>query len=139
VDIRQLIDLEDQLWHTGSWNDAPSVYGADVEFTNAGGDTIRGRDAVVAYFRRENDALPSTTTQRTLAVDGPIAVVAWTMTGEHNQDLVLPSGTTLPATRRPFSVDGVTVIHVADERIASMRRYHDRLGVLTQLGLVPEI
>jgi hypothetical protein len=61
------------------------------------------------------------------------------MTGQHTKDLVLPAGTTIPATGRSFSVDGVTVIEVANDMIVSMRRCHDRLGVLTQLGLMPSL
>jgi steroid delta-isomerase-like uncharacterized protein len=139
VDITQLVEWEDRLWQTGKWDDAAAVYADEVVFINAGGDMMRGRDAVVEYFRREQEALPSTTQQETVAVDGSVAVVAWTMTGQHTKDLLLPSGTTIPATGRSFSVDGLTVIEVADDRIVSMRRYHDRLGVLTQLGLMPSL
>ena len=137
MEIRRLIELEDELWQTGNWDQADLVYADDVEFTNAGGDTLRGRDVVVDYFQREHQALPSSTTQQIVAIDGPVAVVGWTMTGQHTKDLTLPSGDTIPATGKPFSVDGVTVIATERDRITSMRRYHDRLGVLVQLGVVP--
>ena len=57
----------------------------------------------------------------------------WIMSGTHKGDF--PG---LPATGKPFSVRGVSVIELTGDKIQSVRDYWDFAAVLRQLGFLPE-
>jgi ketosteroid isomerase-like protein len=46
----------------------------------------------------------------------------------------------LPApTRQPFQSDAIAILRIADGKVAEIRGTADRLGMLTQLGILPDI
>jgi steroid delta-isomerase-like uncharacterized protein len=103
-------------------------------------EPLRGRDAVrkdiEAFIRAFPDLHPEI---RNLVTndDGSYALEVW-MTGTHTGPLALPDGE-VPATGRPIkSPMAVFGRCDADGRFVEERRYYDVLGMLTQLGVVPE-
>ncbi len=137
MEVKELIELEEQHYRDGNWESLGKLYTEDTEFTSADGSVIRGRDAVIAYARREAEAFTDNAlTQELVAVDGDTAVVLWSWSGTHSKDLVAPSGQKLPATGTRVSIDAVSICTISDGRISSARRYHDRLGMMLALGIV---
>ena len=113
------------------------LYADDVRFTGADGTVIEGREPLLDYLRREEAAFPvSRMDVQTIAVDGNTGVLAWTSTTRHDTDLTLPSGTVLPATGRDLTIEGLNVLRIVGGKVVESRRYYDRLGLLTQLGLL---
>jgi steroid delta-isomerase-like uncharacterized protein len=138
MNAREVVELEAQLHRAKAWERLGNVYTDDIEFVAADGTKIVGRDRVVDLLRREDRAFPDGAfTQNVVAVDGPIVVINWIWTGTHDKDFLTPSGQTVPATGRTITVDAISIIEIDNDRIARTRRYHDRVGVLTQLGLLP--
>jgi steroid delta-isomerase-like uncharacterized protein len=46
----------------------------------------------------------------------------------------------LPApTRQPFQSEAIAILRIADGKVAEVRGTADRLGMLTQLGILPDI
>ena len=114
MEVKGLIELEEQHYRDGNWESLGKLYTEDTEFTSADGSVIRGRDAVIAYARREAEAFTDNAlTQELVAVDGDTAVVLWS-----------------------WSIDAVSICTISDGRISSARRYHDRLGMMLALGIV---
>lgn len=114
------------------------LYSEQVRFTGADGAVIEGRERLLDYLRREEAAFPvGSMAVQTIAVDGDIGVIAWQSTTRHDADLTLPSGRTLPATGRELTIEGLNVLRVVGGTVVESRRYYDRLGLMTQLGLLP--
>ncbi len=65
-------------------------------------------------------------------VNGDTASTRWTVTGTHSGDL---EG--LPRTGRRISVEGMSLAHYKNGRIAESWNVWDALGMLQQLGAVP--
>ena len=66
------------------------------------------------------------------AISGTNAIVEWTMLGTHKGDF--PG---LPATGKPFSVRGVSVMELSGEKIRHVRDYWDFATLLRQIGALP--
>jgi steroid delta-isomerase-like uncharacterized protein len=64
-------------------------------------------------------------------VNRETAALEWKMTGTHKGDL--PG---MPATGKPFSVRGVTVLDIAGDKIRAVRDYWDFATLLRQVGLL---
>lgn len=138
MDPRAVVELEDKCYRDGDYAGMAELYAEDAEFTTPDGGVLRGRDEIIDYTRREAEAFSDNEYTATIvAVDGPTVVVEWSWEGTHQHDLRLPSGTTLPATNRRLKVDAVAIARVESGRFVRVRRYHDRLSVMTQLGLLP--
>ena len=74
------------------------------------------------------------TTQELLA-EGDQVVARFTMSGTNTGDY-----RGLPApTQQRFQSEAITIMRLADGRVAEIRGTADRLGMLTQLGILPDI
>ena len=74
------------------------------------------------------------TTQELLA-EGDQVVARFTMSGTNTGDY-----RGLPApTQQHFESEAIAILRVADGRVAELRGTADRLGMLTQLGILPDI
>ena len=63
---------------------------------------------------------------------GDRVIVRWTGSGRHVGDLM-----GVPPTDRPISVDAISIMRIADGRIAEEWTVWDALGLLQQIGAVP--
>ncbi|WP_137989459.1 ester cyclase [Streptomyces vilmorinianum] len=116
-----------------------NLYAEDaVAFTPDAGE-VRGREAIVAYWRMMTDAVPvgSYTPMNTYEI-GDTAIDEGVFSGRNTGPILLPTGETLPATGKEVSIRGTDLATVRDGRIVSYRLYFDQMGFLDQLGLLPE-
>lgn len=60
-------------------------------------------------------------------------VASWTISGTHSREF-----RGVPATQKKVLIDGVTINHVASGKIMDSYIYSDLLGLMQQLGAVPE-
>lgn len=58
--------------------------------------------------------------------------------GTHTGPLAAPDGSTIDATGKSFTLSGVTVLKIADQRILWERDYWDTTSLMSQLGLGPQ-
>jgi steroid delta-isomerase-like uncharacterized protein len=92
---------------------------------------LEGHKAIVALFRA---AFPDQWWHiEDLIAEGDRVVARTTMTGTHQGEFF-----GIPATGRAVSVSGVHIIRIADGKIAEHWGTNDDLGLLRQLGVIPE-
>lgn len=65
--------------------------------------------------------------------DGDVAMISWTMRGTQRGEWL-----GVPATGREVTMTGVDVFRVANAKIGEVRIHGDYLGVLRQLGALPQ-
>lgn len=111
------------------------VLAADVVLHEAGEpEPLRGTEEVKAFFRTYRTAFPDAHihVDQLLAADDLVAV-RWTGTGTHDGDLhgIDPTGAEV-------SIMGMEMYRVADGRIVEGWAVFDSLGMLQQVGAVPE-
>ena len=123
------------LFSTGDPASAEEILSSDVVVhgTSADGE-VRGLDQllefVAAYRRAFPDAHSSVEDQ---IAEGDKVVTRWRARGTHRGDFG-----EMPATGREIDVNGITIERIADGRIAEVWVVRDWLGLLRQLGVVPE-
>jgi ketosteroid isomerase-like protein len=109
----------------------------DAEFEMPG-MSARGREAIGGFGRAWDRAFTGGRhTIRNVVEEGEGVVVEVGWTGTHAGPLVTPQGE-IAATDRAVSLGHVLVVRVADNLVASTHVYLDMLGLMSQLGLVPQ-
>jgi steroid delta-isomerase-like uncharacterized protein len=124
-----------ELFSTGDEVLADEILSAEVVFHGTAGDgELRGVDAlkgfVVGYRRAFPDAQSTVEDQ---VAEGDKVVTRWRARGTHRGELG-----PIAATDRPFEMDGVTMERIEEGRIAEVWVARDELGLLRQLGVLPE-
>jgi predicted ester cyclase len=100
----------------------------------AGDGEIRGLDQMKAFLIGYHSAFPGAhSTVEDQVAEGDKVVTRWRARGAHRGDLG-----PIPATGRAFEMDGVTIERIADGKIAEVWVARDELGLLRQLGVLPE-
>jgi steroid delta-isomerase-like uncharacterized protein len=113
--------------------DDPSIFSPDFVYHNPNGvefDLASSAETVKAFFA----AIPDhkTTIEDQLS-DGDKFAYRWTTRGHQ---LGVMQG--LPPTGKEVAIIGVTIIRLADDKIAEVWDYVDLLGLLQQLGAIPQ-
>ena len=101
--------------------------------------TLEGADAITGYVMVWAQAFPDM--RQTIVnelVAGDWVVSEFTVSGTHTGVLASPEGD-IPPTNRRATARGVQLQRVHDGKIAEEHVYFDQLGILSQLGLVPEV
>ena len=132
---RELSRRFTELFSTGDEVLAEEILASDVVFHGTAGDgELRGIDAIkqfeAAYRRAYPDAHSTVEDQ---IAEGDKVVTRWRARGTHRGQLG-----PLAATDRQFEMDGITIELVAGGRIAEVWVARDELGLLGQLGVLPE-
>lgn len=78
-------------------------------------------------------------TIREQIAEGDVVAIAWTLEGTHEGEWASPMGAIAP-TGKPVSYTGSTMFRVVDGKVAEvLATNHDHLGLLQQMGAVPEV
>jgi steroid delta-isomerase-like uncharacterized protein len=92
-----------------------------------------GQEGVLDRFSMITTALAPHFTVEDLITEGDRIVVRWTNRGTHVGEFA-----GIPATGRPFTIAGIDIYRVADEQLCEHWHVIDQLGMLAQLGLLPQ-
>ncbi len=124
-----------ELFSTGDEALADEILDPDVVFHGTAGDgELRGRAAMKAFVAGYRGAFPDAhSTVEDQVADGDKVVTRWRARGTHRGQLG-----PIAATDRVFEIDGVTIERIEDGRIAEVWVARDELGLLRQLGALPE-
>jgi len=119
-------------------NPIGDMYTQDCEFTWPGFPTMKGRQAVVAFYAQIFGAFPDVHVAITKIVEqGNDVAVEYESVATNAGPLPLPTGP-LPATNKRLVIKAVSIATVdAEGRITSQREYFDQVEILVQLGLMP--
>lgn len=121
-------------------NPIGDLYADDAELTWPGMPTIKGRQAVVAFYAQMFGAFPDVKVRlKRIVEQGDAVAVEYESAGTNSGPLPLPTGEVLPATNKHVDLQAASVgIVDSDGRIKTQREYFDQAEILTQLGLVPQ-
>jgi steroid delta-isomerase-like uncharacterized protein len=124
-----------ELFSTGDEALADQILSPDVVFHGTAGDgELRGIDAMKRFVAGYRRAFPDaqSTVEDQIAGDDKV-VTRWRARGTHRGQLG-----PIAATDRQFELDGVTIERIADGRIVEVWVARDELGLLGQLGVLPQ-
>jgi steroid delta-isomerase-like uncharacterized protein len=110
------------------------VYAADLVWHEPDQD-IRGYDAARQFVSMYKTAFPdlNVTVEDTIA-EGDKVVTRYTVRGTHEGEIEEFG----PPTGRKVEPEGITIHRIEDGKIGEEWERYDNLGILQQLGLVPE-
>jgi steroid delta-isomerase-like uncharacterized protein len=134
----QLPDFEtlNDIWNEGDATLAREVFAEDVVVHDIPlGTTHEGVDAFTEWMREVREGFPDFRVETQDVVVGESKLVAqWVATGTHDGPLSIGA----EPTGRQADWQGATVYAVADGTVTEAWWYYDMLGILEQLGLVPQ-
>ncbi|MEU8618935.1 nuclear transport factor 2 family protein [Streptomyces sp. NPDC048623] len=135
-------DVMDRLTEAVTHSDLRTLgtlYAEDAVALTPDEGEIKGRDAIVAYWRTMTEAIPAATfTPRNKYEIGDTAIDEGIFSGANTGPIQLPTGETLPATGKTVTLRGTDLATVKDGRITDYRLYFDQMEFLDQLGLLPQ-
>lgn len=123
------------LFSTDDLSSADEFMSSDVAVHGTSGDgEVRGLDQMLEFVAAYRGAFPDArSTVEDQIAEGDKVVTRWRAQGTHLGDFG-----ELPATGREIEVTGITIERFEDEKIAEVWVVRDWLGLLRQLGVVPE-
>lgn len=128
--------MNDDAWHKRALNDAYQAYDDEIVFHRPPFPTIVGKEDNLAD---DEDMLASFTNTRItldeLVAEGDTAIAHWSWQAAHTG--ATPS-LGIPATGKDVQLAGCSIYHFRDGKIVEQWEYSDLLGLLQQLGVVPE-
>lgn len=132
---RELSRRFTELFSTGDEALAEEILASDVVFHGTAGDgELRGIDAMKQFVAGYRRAFPDAhSTVEDQIAEGDKVVTRWRARGTHRGQLG-----PIAATDRQFEMDGITIERVASGRIAEVWVARDELGLLGELGVLPE-
>ena len=135
---RQLIDRHYAQINSNDFADAAELFSPDLVTQPPGSPPISGIEAFIEYGRTFLRAFPDGRIHGDRYVEsGDRIVVEGRVTGTNPGPLQTPAGE-LPPTGRAMVLPFADVFRIADGKIAEHRVYYDTLGLMAQLGLMPE-
>lgn len=96
------------------------------------GQSLTGRDGLIDRFSILRAALAPHFTIEDIVAEDDKVVVRWTNAGTHVGEFL-----GIPPTGKPFSIAGIDIYRVADDRLCEHWHVVDQLSMLGQLGLLP--
>jgi steroid delta-isomerase-like uncharacterized protein len=124
-----------EFFSTGDEALAEEVLRPDVVFHGTVSDgELHGIEAMKAFVAAYRRAFPDAhSTVEAQIAEGDTVVTRWRAHGTHRGELG-----PLPPTGREFEMDGITIERIAGGKITEVWVARDELGLLRQLGVLPE-
>jgi steroid delta-isomerase-like uncharacterized protein len=135
---RKLLDTYVERYNQGDLDGVMALYAEDAVQGMPDG-TFYGWNAIRERLAMELAACPDVVhTVRSFVGDGDFFADEWTFAGTHTGPFVLPDGTAVPPTGKRLEVEGMEVVAVRDGKIVLNTLYYDMMGVVAQMGLLPQ-
>ena len=135
---RKILDQYVERYNAGDLDGVMDLY-ADDAVQGMPDGTYEGRSAIRERLAMELAACPDVVhSVRSFVGQGDLFADEWTFVGTHTGPFLLPDGTEIPPTGRHLEVRGMEVVELRDGKIVLNTLYYDMMGVLAQMGLLPE-
>ena len=135
---RELVEQQVSAAFSQNYAKLTECYAKDVRYVDPDG-VWTGVDAVLAHVKEVFVPFPGMSFDVQSIYDGDgWAIAEGVVTGKNTGPLVMPDGSTLPATGRDVEVRTVVVYQLRDGAITAERNYWDNMAIYAQLGLLPE-
>ncbi len=123
-------------WNSHDPERVAAFYAPDYEGEDVGEATLQhGPQGIVQTYTRALRAFPDLTmTADAILVQAERGALFWTATATHRGPLM-----SIPATGRPVSIKGVSLLTVKEGQISRGLYIWDVAGVLRALGLLPDL
>ena len=123
----------DRTWNQGDMDAIQELYAADVVLHGAPPGLPPGAEGVKLVIRGLRAAFPDLHfNSDDLIVEGDKAVNRWSMVGTHKGEYM-----GIPPTGKQVAYAGISIVRIADAKIAEIWNAADQLGLMQQLGAVP--
>jgi len=130
--VRRLVE---EVWNKGNLSVADELFAAAYEHNDASTPDVGcGPESEKRRATFYRTAFPDfRLTIRAIIAEGEIVVARWTCRGTHKRDLdgIAPTG-------KQFKISGVSIVRFADGKMVEGWINWDALGLMQQLGVVPE-
>lgn len=132
--IRQ---MNDAAWHERDLQKAYEPYAEKIVFYRPPFPPVEGKEANIAGDEGMLAAFTDThLTIEELVVEGDTAIAHWRWQATHSG--ISPS-LGVPATGKMIDLAGCSIYHFQDGKIVEQWEYSDLLGLLQQVGALPEL
>lgn len=112
----------------------PELYAEDCAFYGMSGPEAIDRDDYEAFLSMHFEAFSDLSFEIEEMIDeGDRMAVRWTARGTHDGALM-----DIPATGESATVTGMSFLHIEDGEIVEVHNNHDMLGLLQQIGAIPD-
>jgi steroid delta-isomerase-like uncharacterized protein len=131
--VRRLVE---ELWNKGNLSVADELFAPNYEHHDASTlDFGRGPESEKKRATLYRTAFPDVRlTIEEIIAEGEIVMTRWSCRGTHKGDLsgIAPTG-------KQINISGVTIARLANSKLAEGWVNWDALGLMQQLGVVPEL
>jgi steroid delta-isomerase-like uncharacterized protein len=139
ADLKEMTRKSIELFNQHRIDEWINDYTQDAELVTPLTGSIKGRDAIKAYFLQMYESYPDIkVTAKSIINEGNTIVMEYVVTATNTGPLRLPTGDVLPPSNKKIEVPAVDVAtNDANGKVISIRQYWDAAGALQQLGLMP--
>lgn len=139
ADPKQIARESIELFNQGKIDEWSKTVRDDAELSTPMAGTIKGRAAIVGYFKQMRQTFPDARIDiHAIVNEGNTIAVEYTFSGTNKGPMQLPTGETIPATNKVLSGPAADIAVVDNEgKLQSLHQYFDTARGLQQLGLAP--
>jgi steroid delta-isomerase-like uncharacterized protein len=135
--IRELVEEASRVYATGDPDAAADLYADDAVLVVPGA-RYEGKQQIRHYWAQLMRGTPNGTAEiRRCLEDDNVFYGELVVRGTNTGELVLPTGTTVPATGKATEIPAMEVVRVRDGKVVEQHVYFDMLTLMVQLGLLP--
>lgn len=100
---------------------------------------FQGREGFREMMSRYKRIAPDGTVEIVRQLEGEAGIATEAKyRGTNTGPVIMPDGTEVPATGRPFEIDFCEVWRIRDGKVVSLDNYTDNVAFMIQLGLMPQ-
>jgi len=132
VIVQQLVT---EVWNKADEGRVGEFYADDFVFHTEGGDVQRGPESIRQWLQTTHGAFPDISYQiGAIYAEGDKVAFRYTVAGNNSGDF-----RGIPATGKTVHLTGHMILHLnQDGKVVEGHGYWDTLGLMQQIGLVPE-
>jgi steroid delta-isomerase-like uncharacterized protein len=139
-EARELMDKMTDAFFGKDYDAAAELYAPDAIAESPDRGEIKGRDQIVEYMKAFFMSFPDARYESLHAYeDGNSAIEEGIFHGTNTGRIPMPGGGEMPATGKAVSIKGCDVLTVENGMITRHNFYFDQMGMLTQMGMMPEM
>ena len=128
-----------EFFNQGKLDEWLKVLADDAEVISPLGGTVKGKEAIKAFFAQTLKSFPDAKVNiGQLVAEGNVVAIEYVFTGTNTGPTTLPTGEQVPPTNRKISSPSVDIATFdGSGRLKSLHQYFDMAGAMQQLGMAP--
>jgi steroid delta-isomerase-like uncharacterized protein len=128
------MDFTEEIWDKGNFKIADEILSANFIDHDPVNGQLPGKSGYQQMVRDFRNAFPDLRVKNEdVIVEGNKVVVRWTAQGKHSGQLM-----NIPSTNKLVKLKGIDILLVENNKIIERWGEFDALGMLSQLGVLPQ-